>query len=520
MASEKEYVVIGESKESGKRILVEAEQAERRSGLNQSRTVVAQPALSTTFLNGANQDSVFIKNNQAGVVRNITLRFQITSDANVTVMPVPYWFDRIEIMDRKSGKILQRLNNDNLFFNLMTLSQHIAGSIGDESAYHPETYYLTNKVQKANVAKYYWLPLVNSVFDHARINLKELSAATEIELRLYAAGAIAGDGTTPTITLNEVAVKIEEIYQDPDVAAEIKTAFTKSIKEHYFTDFSWYENKSTVMTASSSTAIPLDSFNQKANALVVVARSAARQTTGPGTMKWIDLDNCTFDLQNNNGESLFANSRPVLGSYLRGLRMPDWYRSHFLEADGNFVYTIPLSNSLEKSLHVHTVVDGFFQFDSTKNQVVIATPVASVSEVQTITLTGGAAGAGVYRLRFRGDDTNDLAYNTSAANIKAALEALPSFSKTGLQVTVSAALSASATPTFTFTDRAGNAVDLRGDLIKCALGLGVTTATAATTTRTTLPTMGFLAGTYNISVYACYYRALQVEDGYISSYQL
>lgn len=517
MASAKEYVIV--EKKGFKSILVEKEQAEKTSGLNQSRTVVSQPALSTTFFNGANQDSIFIKNNQAGVIRSLTLRFQISADANCQIMPVPYWFDRIEILDRKSGKILQRINNDNLFLNLMTYDQHLASSLAEEVSYHPETYYLSPRLLKANTNRYFWLPLTNSLFDHARVNLKELSSATEIEIRCYAVGSILADSSGAVVTLRESAVKIEEIYEDPDLAVEIKKAFKNNIKEHYFTDYAWFQD-SYAMVASGSTAIPLDSFNQKANALTVMVRSAARATSGPGTMKLIDLDNCTFDIQNNNGESLFANSRPVLGAYLKGLRGPDFLKSHYLEKEGNNVYIIPLSNSLAKILTEHTVVDGFLQFDSTKNQVVINTPAASVNEVQTLTLAGAAAGAGVYRLSFRGYATNDLAHNTSAANIKAALEALPSFSKTGLQVTVSAALSAGTTVTFTFTDRSGNAVDLNGDLVTCALGLGVTGATSASTARTTLPTFGFVAGTYNVSVYASYYRALQVEDGMISSYQL
>lgn len=77
---------------------------------------------------------------------------------------------------------------------------------------------------------------------------------------------------------------------------------------------------------------------------------------------------------------------------------------------------------------------------------------AGVAEVQTLSCDGTPA-SGSYQLEFNGQRTVALAYNASAAAIKAAIEALPWFVQRGWAVTVSAAIGSD--PTVTWTQKEG-----------------------------------------------------------------
>lgn len=59
------------------------------------------------------------------------------------------------------------------------------------------------------------------------------------------------------------------------------------------------------------------------------------------------------------------------------------------------------------------------------NAAKMATAVAAVNEVQTLTVSGAPDG-GTFKLSFEGEETSALTYDESAADIKAALEALAS----------------------------------------------------------------------------------------------
>lgn len=72
------------------------------------------------------------------------------------------------------------------------------------------------------------------------------------------------------------------------------------------------------------------------------------------------------------------------------------------------------------------------------------------AEVQTVSILIAPDG-GNYQLEFNGYVTDPLAFNTSAANIAVAVNALPSMIDAGLTVTVNQAFSAGTSVTFTFS---------------------------------------------------------------------
>ncbi len=107
------------------------------------------------------------------------------------------------------------------------------------------------------------------------------------------------------------------------------------------------------------------------------------------------------------------------------------------------------------------VVDGFDLSALAYGQAVylsktagkLATAVAGVNEVQTVTITGTPTG-GTFTLSFRGEETAALAHNADGAAVQAALVALASIGAGG--VTVSGSAGGPSTVTFTGALAGGN----------------------------------------------------------------
>lgn len=97
-----------------------------------------------------------------------------------------------------------------------------------------------------------------------------------------------------------------------------------------------------------------------------------------------------------------------------------------------------------------------------KGMVLAQMTAASVNEVQTPTLSSGSSSGGTFTLTFQGETTAAIAYNASAATVKAALEALTTIGEgnvtvsgtqidTGYTVTFVNALAAMDIPIMTIT---------------------------------------------------------------------
>ena len=171
------------------------------------------------------------------------------------------------------------------------------------------------------------------------------------------------------------------------------------------------------------------------------------------------------------------------------------------------VYLIPFVNHVGEGLK--GVMDGFLQFDSTDTYSLIITPgPALINEVHRVTLS--AAGAtGFFRIKYKNSITDPLAYNTTAANVKAAIEALKDVRTENTTVTVSATLAAGTTVDFTWSSNFlfdGNQSLLQ--IIDNSMQSSVPAQVSATTTRQTAGNNGFTTGAYTIACFAYKYEEL------------
>jgi len=186
-------------------------------------------------------------------------------------------------------------------------------------------------------------------------------------------------------------------------------------------------------------------------------------------------------------------------------------------------YLISFCNNAKQSLA--GMENGYLRLDGSKYTLAVTPDVAKIDTVQTITLASAAVNTqGAYLLSFRGNTTNSLAFNASAATIQTALNNLPefkSYSGGPLTATVSAAFSASAAPSITLNAKGASPPNLDGDLITFNNINSATSTTAAsvdsaTTTVSTNGVAGWTTGSsYIVDIYGYKQRWMTECEGNI-----
>jgi hypothetical protein len=161
-------------------------------------------------------------------------------------------------------------------------------------------------------------------------------------------------------------------------------------------------------------------------------------------------------------------------------------------------------------------VEGARAFDSSKgDQIRLVLPPAPVQEVQTVTFSITPQATGFYSFSYKGEQSAQIAGNASTATMQSTLQAMKSFASKYITVTCSAAASAGASFTITFTDPEG---ELTGDLVQLVCHDGM--VASASTARTTAAIPGLASGSYDVSVYSYVYQVARYNGRVLSSHLL
>jgi hypothetical protein len=156
----------------------------------------------------------------------------------------------------------------------------------------------------------------------------------------------------------------------------------------------------------------------------------------------------------------------------------------------------------------------FLNGDSKK--LVLNLPAAPVSEVQTFTPSGVSA-SGFYRFSWKGELSASLAYNATAATMKAAFEAMKTVQAKSITVTFSGPATAF-TGTFSHPETRG-----LGELVQLdstSLAPNAPAPVDVPTTLTTAGTTGLATGQYDVYMYFWVWRSISCQDGRLESYAL
>ena len=262
--------------------------------------------------------------------------------------------------------------------------------------------------------------------------------AGDIELKFYPTGnirALAAQSASGTIVLNEVRLMSQTMLHTAQSLKE-DNAFrlTRAIQTNYADFQHYYTTK--VIAASTEFTIDLDQFNHHSGLLVVLFRDNAALTY-EGKTAYIGMGpKATFDHENVAGQSMLGTGTPIDGAFLRTVVAAKVFPSDFVNK--NAVYIIPYSRNLGGAWNGE--MDGFYTFTGAREHLRIVPDVQGVNKTYTYTC-GAAVTAGTVTIDYKGDKTAQLAYNSTVAQLAAAVNQLASVRREGFRVSFSAALS-------------------------------------------------------------------------------
>ena len=268
--SKEQHVTTGRRKE-GKLVAVKSYQATRYHHHKQVVTDVMSPAPNGLALTNGSQIKYFLEADAVRPIKSVTLRFHIRMDtADDELAPVPYWFDLIEIYDRHTGQQFSVAYNDTLFAFMNVIHQDQLEQWQDLANYDAQGFTRSRKVQKTGDTRYYYLPLVASMFEGMHLDMTSISTDIEIRLHPISGGPTINGVGTPVLL--EVAGLYEVEMTDEINQRAHKSFLNSHVPIHYYLDTQQYVETGVTMNASTKYEFDLDQFNHLSAALLVVIR--------------------------------------------------------------------------------------------------------------------------------------------------------------------------------------------------------------------------------------------------------
>ena len=307
---------------------------------------------------------------------------------------------------------------------------------------------------------------------------------------------IAGGAGTISVKV-DVGVQGHRLHER-DVAA-LESRYLAHAVECNFLQPHLTSRQQVLTVGTASNYIDLSSVEGVVAYHQIMIRPTGKTNVGNGRMSYLNIgdgNGAGLELVSSNNNSLTGL---ISTQYLRQHGAAEQFDNDWLVQKPVYYLTYCKSiNAANRGL-IH---GGRYFKAQSSDRIRLHLPSASVAEVQTITFNTAPAAAGYYRLRFRGEESENLLGNATVATVKAAFEALKNARCKSLTAVFSAVASAGTSLTVTLTDPEGT---LDGSLLEVLPGTGF--AAVASTARTTAAVQGLPAtGTYDIDVYSFIYR--------------
>jgi hypothetical protein len=419
-----------------------------------------------------------------------------------TVTDIYHWWNKIEVRAGGSGELLQTIYPDVALFHYLLAVNDAQFAHSSESIGLDRKVYLGGRsdAMSAGQTKTFYMYLVNSVFS---ADLEYDKIDQDIILEFYVASGspvISGSGTVTT----NCQLVIESREHKSSVDAK-KSLGNDVVHAHTFLDVVQVARYNQSMPASTQYLLPMDSVIGSCPYIIVNFTPAGTNDNA----RWFNSadplgDNSLVNLLSPNGEGILGNAH-IQTQILRDEYMSKNLKNKLLADKGGYLI-IPFSDNWQQALAGMHV--GCFQFNQTKNNLMFQPSANRVNQVMTFAVGNAAVlTSGVFRFRFGNEFTQYFAYNETVANIKAGIEALKIMSSNGITVSMSAQLSASATPTLTFTSPSGY-IFQNGEVDIDSLAFtGANVPTSLSISTTTAGVVG-TSGNYDIVAYVPVYKTV------------
>lgn len=469
-------------------------------------TDVMTPTPNADSLQNGTQIKYFLEHNTVGEIRTACLRFQVRVDGmgDAVLAPVPFWFSRIEIYNRSTGKEISRLNSDTLFTYLNVVHQENIEQWADLVGYNPKSYRSdASNTHTVGVTKYYYLPLVAAFFEGMGLDLNIVSSELEIRLHPVTGGVVSSGVGVPKL------LEVGCVFETVQMALNAKNAqvqwHAKHVETHVYLDSQEYVRTGLTMAPGTRYEIDLDQFTNISAGLLISIRpsSIGNVNTDNGRQVNYSLHNGLIDIVGVSGESIYGGGRPAPVDYLQKIVAPRFARSNYFDkCSVNPLFFGNFAKAMQGS------IDGYFAFDGSKKRLQITTPQAQTIGGYTWNISAVAT-KGYYRIGYKECLSREIAWNEIESTVQTIVNNLQSIKDENLSVVITGAPYQADNMTILVT-RNGQAVDVQYG----RFSFHADSIDAITVGTSTVPAVvGWLNQSYDITLTNLHFKAIH-QDGH------
>ena len=494
--------------------LIPLHQSTMTGGQDGYITIPATPTIATNILGSGNQYYFDLENDTVGRIDDLCLRFQITcSNADVELVPPPYWFSRIVLEAEKgSGSELIHIFPQNMvLWNWLTedriereksswLQNYDYVEIKSENA---EKYCISERTKfKAGETRDVYLPLP-ALFMHLNaIDMKHIRSDFRIRMEFSNDVVVSGDVSNISVDNLEAVIRTfsEESF---DYQSRMKSLRSNDHKYIYLDHERLTYNDKT-LNASQKTRFALDQFVGRCPFLIVVIKPNNNPIASDKSLfNYVEIGrDGTFDITNSSSQSLLGNGTALKQDHIYEIFSNQTNNPHLTG-----VYLIPFCDNVKKSITGH--INGFMSFVGIKDYLEITFDSAPTNEVHTVNL-GATSPSGTYRYAFEKGVISDQELNASdgVSTIESAIDGIPQLAERDITVDVNDDLVGTASQTITFSDNAGKVSQDLGKIT--ILGNGISKVNS--TSVSTVGKKGWNSGSnYQVEIYMYKFKCLKVD---------
>lgn len=468
----------------------------------------------TAITNGTQQTIKIDRGSGSGKTTGrvwLRVTLQNTDASNdIQMAPMPFWFSSIQFQT-PAGDIISTDTSLGLFLKLLTCTS-LEEFYSTSNAVCMTNEYNAGPLLLRGTTQEYDLPLFGNAFSCGEVPTRVLQGDSQCVIQFApTANSVLAAVDTTKIQINALALIFEMQQLDSLLLAELDNEYHRF--EHSFV----YPFARTMSWSQTFNASSQYVFQTSGIIGDVTCLFAALRAGNTGSSQYFFIPLTSYQIQDSAGIPI-TGANFVTGDFGRWCHTPRWSLGTWMQDRRINLWNFSSKNSGIVEFLTMGRKSGAYGFSGNES-LVINTCAAGTSEVLTLA-TGDATAptGGSYQISFMDEwgyehYTNPIAFNASAATIKAAIELLPNFEGT---VTVSAALSATGSITVTYGGvYANRAMKGRGYYLQvCAAGLfNATIGQGVLTTVTTPGVTGMTSGaTHYLDVIAYTSSILSVSS--------
>jgi hypothetical protein len=394
------------SQTTGRGIFMAPEHIMGYDGEIKYSTVTCQPAVNRFSLTNTAPFVFVLEQQAASVVKDLSLEFELEiQNYAEPILPVHYWFERIEIWRRKGQEELQRMHADTMFNDLLTHHKDDLRVLEKVVNFDAESGLPSSYIQPlgpTNVQRYI-LPLLFSFMDGMDIDFSRLK--TDLEIKFYPRGDIRlGDGTDVkgyagsknNFLLNSMRwISLSEALTPASLNIHDAAKMSMTVQKNYM-DRQVYVESGRVLNAGLTYQFDLDQFSHDSGLLLFAFRP-----TGPGTT-FYNIFNCqtlgpngTLDMKNVSGLSMLGSGTPLTAQYWEPFVQSRFWPHNMTLHRG--WYIMPFTRDVRSMLEGG--IDGSHKFEGIREKVEFKT---SYQVVLVNNPPGGGITIGEQTVLYRG----------------------------------------------------------------------------------------------------------------------